>query len=240
VQVGGVLFPLNEFFYASGLTFVDYVLGAPFSSCIPFGCTCGWIGIDGSPVKVPYTSDFMYANGYTQRVEKLQFINSPHRAFWERTDIMIDLDGTLSGKPMQYVTAYSKFNAWPECTVSDTLGAGILSTPYPHYGAGMYCKPYQAIRRVYIEGITPGQPASAGIWVTGGAPGQRAGQWNAKGDNFIMTNASRTGVVGYVTRRSTLQEEPPHNHPSFPHVSAVLPPGPVRDPATRTTCLRFS
>jgi hypothetical protein len=191
-MVGAVLFPQNEYFYASGLTFVDYVQGAPLSSCVAFGCVCGWQG------GAPFQSDVMNYNGFTQRVDRLRFINSPYRAFWDRTDVMVDLDGSLSGAPMQYVSAYSKFNAWPECTVSDALGAGILASPYPHYGAGLHCLPNQAIRRVQFAKMSPGQPYSSEVWIMGGAPGQRAGIWNGQQNKFMFSNANRTGYARYV------------------------------------------
>ena len=90
-QRGAMLFPTTEFFYVSGLTFVNYVDGAPLSTCVAYGCTCGWVG--GEPLQ----SDGWLYHGMTQRVERLRFINSPQRIFWDRSDVIIDLDGSLTG-----------------------------------------------------------------------------------------------------------------------------------------------
>ena len=90
-QKGAMLFPTSEYFYASGLTFVNYADGATLSSCQAFGCTCGWVG--GAPLQ----SDGRFYSGVTQRTDRLRFINSPQRIFWDRSDIIIDLDGSLTG-----------------------------------------------------------------------------------------------------------------------------------------------
>ena len=95
-QKGAMLFPITEFFYVSGLTFVNYVDGAPLSTCVAVGCTCQWVG--GAPLQ----SDGVHFVGVTQRVEGLRFINSPQRIFWDRSDVIIDLDGSLTGAPQSH------------------------------------------------------------------------------------------------------------------------------------------
>jgi hypothetical protein len=71
------------------------------------------------------------------------------RIGWSRTDIYWDLDGSLTGtgKPNQYVSAYKEYNAWPDCTVSKTLGAGGLS--------GIYCPTGVAMRKVALTQVSP-------------------------------------------------------------------------------------
>ena len=95
-QKAALLFPTTEFFYVSGLTFVNYVDGAPLSTCVRSGCVCGWGG--GAPLR----SDTVDYHGVTQRVEGLRFINSPQRIFWDRSDVIIDLDGSLTGAPLSH------------------------------------------------------------------------------------------------------------------------------------------
>ena len=94
-QRGAMLFPTTEFFYVSGLTFVNYVDGAPLSTCVPLGCVCSWIG--GAPLSDGNGMGFSGLNAVTQRVERLRFINSPQRIFWDTRDVIIDLDGSLTG-----------------------------------------------------------------------------------------------------------------------------------------------
>ena len=94
---GALLFPTTEFFYVSGLTFVNYVDGAILSSCVAIACTCIWRG--GEPLQ----ADGRYYHGVTQRTERLRFINSPQRIFWDRSDIIIDLDGSLTGTIFPYL-----------------------------------------------------------------------------------------------------------------------------------------
>jgi hypothetical protein len=68
---------------------------------------------------------------------------------WSRTDIYWDLDGSLTrtGIPNTYVSAQLKYNSWPECTVSETLGSAGVN--------GIYCDPGIAIRKVTLSSITP-------------------------------------------------------------------------------------
>jgi hypothetical protein len=60
--------PNNEYFYMSGLTFVNYTKGFPLSPCLFAGCVC-------QPGKVPL-SNFL-KQGFTYRTDRLRFVNSP-------------------------------------------------------------------------------------------------------------------------------------------------------------------
>jgi hypothetical protein len=192
---GGMLFPQNEFFYASGLTFVNYPEGSgAMSSCQASGCTCGWVG------GTPRQGDNQFRLGFTQRTERLRFFNSDRRIFWDRTDIMHDLDGTLTGARDQYLTAYQAFNMWPECTKSYTLGSAGLP--------GLYCKPNQAIRKVTMDKVNPDADRGTTMYVMGASvPGERVGQWDTNG-HFVQYKPKNTSIVAVNLARDALEDSP--------------------------------
>ena len=143
-----MLFPITEFFYVSGLTFVNYVDGAPLSVCVTYGCTCGWVG--GAPLQ----SDGVYVHGVTQRTERLRFINSPQRIFWDRSDVIIDLDGSLTGKILTHFTSWPHFNTphLDTTLISSSSSSSSSSTLIPSSPSSMFVdRPRQHLRHVILS-----------------------------------------------------------------------------------------
>jgi hypothetical protein len=94
---GALLVPEAEFFYISGVTFVNYGDTGVLNHCKGVGggladidpCFCTWSRT------TPLSSDALYPHSFTVRVDRLRFVNTTLRVWFERTQQYWDLDGTV-------------------------------------------------------------------------------------------------------------------------------------------------
>jgi len=125
---GALLVPESEFLYISGATFVNYGDTGALNHCAGFGtnpCVCSWSRT------TPLVSDFHHPHSFTARVDRLRFVNTTLRVWFERTQQYWDLDGSLSGSTNSSVIPYRPYNDWPECTraTSGALGNALICPP---------------------------------------------------------------------------------------------------------------
>ncbi len=125
---GALLVPESEFFYISGVTFVNFGDTGALNHCYGFGttpCFCFWSRT------TPFVADALHPHAFTIRVDRLRFVNTTLRVWFERTEQYWDLDGSLSGLANSSVIPYKSYNDWPECTrdASGSLGDALICPP---------------------------------------------------------------------------------------------------------------
>jgi hypothetical protein len=150
---GALLVPESEFLYISGVTFVNYGDTGALNHCAGFGvnpCVCSWSRT------TPLASDFHHPHSFTARVDRLRFVNTTLRVWFERTQQYWDLDGSLSGSANSSVLPYRPYNDWPECTRA-TSGA---------LGDALVCPPSNPGRKVNFIVFDPSNLASSSASVT--------------------------------------------------------------------------
>eukprot|EP00048_Salpingoeca_helianthica_P015090 m.224971 g.224971 ORF g.224971 m.224971 type:complete len:4030 (+) comp16594_c0_seq1:296-12385(+) len=137
--------PQNEFFYVSGATMVNYGSAGAIAGC----ADCN-------------SDENLRQGGYTVRFERLTFINSPVRTHWNepRKDILVDLDGTLTGYSGVggTVTPFYGFNAWPECPRGGAM-----------FKDGLVCNSSVQVRRLQLDAVDPRELDFQVIRLTSGA-----------------------------------------------------------------------
>lgn len=121
--------PQNEFFYARGITVMNYGNVGALAGCAD--CDSG---------------ESMKQGGYTYRWEGLQWVNSTRRTRWTspRKAIFWDLDGSLTGEANATATPYYAFNDWPECAQSDAT-----------LDDGLFCDSSVVMRRLSMDKVEP-------------------------------------------------------------------------------------
>lgn len=124
--------PQDEFWYGSGITFVNYG-----TSAVLFGChSCN--------------SDSNFKQGgYTYRFDRLAWVSSFVRVGWNepRKEMFRDLDSTLTGHVNGTAMAFWAFNNWPQCP-RDTAGT---------YSGGIVCDGTVQARRMHLDNVLPSQ-----------------------------------------------------------------------------------
>jgi len=126
----GIWAPQDEFFYGSGLTFVNFTGSG--------GALAGCNNCPGSEHK--------NQGGHTYRYDRLKFVNVQRRTIWMPyyKDIVWDVDGTLAGVPNGTVTPYYAFNEVPGCERRGEL-----------YDYGLVCNSSVFPRRLQIYNVEP-------------------------------------------------------------------------------------
>jgi hypothetical protein len=150
---GALLVPESEFLYISGVTFVNYGDTGALNHCDGFGlnpCFCSWSRT------IPLATDFYHPHSFTARVDRLRFVNTTLRVWFERTQQYWDLDGSLSGVVNSSVIPYKPYNDWPECT-RDTSGS---------LGDALICPPSSPARKVVVNIVDPSNLAASSASVT--------------------------------------------------------------------------
>eukprot|EP00638_Chattonella_subsalsa_P015791 CAMPEP_0117829880 /NCGR_PEP_ID=MMETSP0949-20121206/8130_1 /TAXON_ID=44440 /ORGANISM="Chattonella subsalsa, Strain CCMP2191" /LENGTH=3868 /DNA_ID=CAMNT_0005670717 /DNA_START=230 /DNA_END=11837 /DNA_ORIENTATION=- len=126
----GVWAPQDEFYYISGITFVNFV----GSSAAISGCNAC------------ETDTKRNQGAYTYRFDRLKFVNVDQKTKWNwpYKDIFWDLDGTLTDQPNGTVTPYYAFNEHPGCEQQGS-----------EYDYGLICNSSHFPRKLQIYGVEP-------------------------------------------------------------------------------------
>jgi hypothetical protein len=164
----GLLMPLEDYTFVKNITFVNFgPNNQAVSGCADNGCLCGPPKLLGSPASL---SDRKVggnagssAFGFTHRFAGLRFVNSPSRVLWDRNDILVDLDGSLTNStPGTTVAPYHPYLDWAECP-RDVTGA---------FSFGILCRPSSPLRLVTLFQTKPdnqGGPGASTLSLSGGS-----------------------------------------------------------------------
>lgn len=156
---GGLLMPEIEFGYASGATFVNYGSTGAITSCKNLGCVCIF------QRSTPLGADAIDPRAHSFRFERVGFINTTTRVNWDRSDILMDLDGSLTGAAAgSTLIPYTSLNAWPECIAVDADAPTAATARYR--GGGLVCPPSNPARAVRLKTFSPWWLWDATTWFT--------------------------------------------------------------------------
>ena len=115
---GGIVFPFGAGFRLINTRFVNF----EDSICAAFR----WTRIDG-------TCTFK-CGGYTYHTEGLKFVNAPNKAFyeWEWEGIILDIDGTATGKPANWTVLPTTGTVPSDCEHAQDFSVGLPASVCPH------------------------------------------------------------------------------------------------------------